>query len=599
MSESTSPEFSSGVQPSPENPSDFVAKLLDGIDIAGELTLYTEAYEAAMERIDPGGVQAERDRLCQEDISSLCDKIDQNQGDTGLPDELLATLEEYNFIYERKFEASPMFPEGRDGSLNIREVLRRNNGKFPEKYWDNTRSGNVLLPDKVLSFIITVEMLHPEEFSDPSSHTEFLPNPELYNRSYDDLRCEFGAKAAGLIVFDAALRGNKSFTHDAFNRGPMIEVPPFIPVSKQLHALWRTDYEAFVEECEKVRSGALQLPENDWLINRTWLVAVRSSAVKSEDGDEHSAAGIYHSGVADIRDQETFRSVVEEVFASTTSTNALQYQEDMGVIDEEMGLVIQLYSEDFISSSEFDDEIGARNGHYGHANYTLGNRAIDVQIMGAGSLLYDADTRGNLQFQPWPSFYELHTDPDHYSPENFARRNVGAIPYAVALATFIFGKPMEVEFHNNKILQVRPYILSNPTEVVTFPDKPALTTTRSVGVINEVLPFLDGNSDNQERTGYIVIEEEFCFTAKGNYKGFPKKGAVILLQPHDGHVQAFCRERGLACLYPRKHHYSDKLLDAIQIYDDEYEAHPKSALHIVSDGFEARIFDIAIDKDHV
>lgn len=592
MSEPQPPENFSETHPVSKDPKAFVDALLSMYCVPGETEAITGAFAAVMERNDPGGKQAERDKQCEADLSRLGDVIDQDPSDPKLPETILAVLEEHNFVYNRTVESSPLFPEGRDGSLGVREVLRRNSGKFPKSFWEDTRSGNVPLSEKVLGFIETNEMLPREEYSEPSSREEFVPDFELYRRTYADLREEFGAKAAGLIVLDATLRGDTGLTRNVLYKNSMIEVPPFIPVSKRLYAFWQSNNDAFVEECENVREQACKLPYSDSPLLRTWMVAIRSSAVKSEDGDEHSAAGVYHSGAADVRNPDAFRSVIEQVFASTTSENALLYQQEASVENEEMGLVVQLYCEQFVTSHELYEGIGVKNGYYGHANYVLKNRAVNVQVMDAGSLLYDSNTAGNFRLKPWPDYADLHTDPDHGSFEYLALSRVRAIPYAVDLASYLFGKSMEVEFHNNKIVQVRPYI-ENGTEVeITFPDnKRALVSTRSVGVIDDVLPHLDGDVDNRGKTGYIIIKDEYCFTASGNYKGFPKEGVVILLKPSDGHVQAYCRERGLTCLFPKSYRNGDYILEAIQVHGDDGELRVKDSLRVISDGFEARVYD--------
>lgn len=73
-------------------------------------------------------------------------------------------------------------------------------------------------------------------------------------------------------------------------------------------------------------------------------IIIRSSAVFSEDNDQTTGAGIYHSepllGKYTFKD---FCTAIEKVYISCDSENALLYRQKNNIGDEKMGISIQKY----------------------------------------------------------------------------------------------------------------------------------------------------------------------------------------------------------------------------------------------------------------
>ncbi len=190
----------------------------------------------------------------------------------------------------------------------------------------------------------------------------------------------------------------------------------------------------------------------------------------------------------------------------------------------------------------------------------------------------------------------LHSHPDHNNtPLRESVYRAGAIPHAVVLAEKLFGKPMQIEFADNAIVQVRPLHVVRG-ENVAFPDNEAIGNFAATGLGDMELEMLDERSDNLDKKGFVVFHTEYMFTV-GNYhsgyRAFPKEGAVIIIEPSvSGHIQAICREKGLLCFYPKNGESVDDFLENIWGDTTEYQEGPAEniKLRFVADGYKGRIY---------
>lgn len=486
---------------------------------------------------------------------------------------------------------SPLFPEGRviRTSLKARGDSEEGEESFnmPAGSDLTDGKGNTLPPD-IAEYIETGHR-DKQEAERISLAIERLE--PVSSKEFEEIRSTYGAKAAGLICFEKRVNIlNKNLGKDS--SAHLLEIPSFIPVSKNLYEAWLSESPDYEDKLEEIRLRVLGF-EDDIHGDSAGLVAVRSSAVKSEDGDKHTGAGVYKSVAVDPKDQQAFRRAVEEVYASARNKLALSYQESIGVTDELMGLVIQRYQETIMDS-------GHDNLFYGQANSTGTNpNLVEIHIP-EGSLLYDkhAILQQHMSLDRRSGFSSelLHSHPDHNNTK--LRESVyrtAAIPHAVVLAEKLFGKPVQVEFADHAIVQVRPLHVARGEKVV-FPDDEAIGNFAATGLGDMELELLDERSDNLDKKGFVVFHTEYMFTV-GNYhsgyKAFPKEGAVIIIEPSvSGHIQAMCREKGLLCFYPKRGENMDEFSENIWGDNQEYENEPTEniKLRFVADGYEGRIY---------
>ncbi len=273
---------------------------------------------------------------------------------------------------------SPLYPEGRVIRTSLKDCGDSEESKesFNMPTYSNLTDGkgNTLPPD-ISEYIQTGhrDKQESERISLAIEHLEPISPKE-----FGEMRLVYGAKAAGLICFEKRVNIlNKKLGKDS--SAHLLEIPPFIPVTKDLYEAWLGKNPGYEDRIEEIRLSALGF-EDDIYGDSAGMVAIRSSAVKSEDGDQYTGAGVYRSVAVDPKDQEAFRRAVEEVYASARDKLALSYQESIGVSDELMGLVIQRYQETMIGS-------GHDNLFYGQANSTGTNpNLVEIHIP-EGSLL--------------------------------------------------------------------------------------------------------------------------------------------------------------------------------------------------------------------
>ncbi len=492
---------------------------------------------------------------------------------------VLDFFDRYGYTFQWRLGASPLFPEGRNVTMSVQKAYDtgrirpyKNDGAIVDMRGDYVSSS--------LTSILLEEVV--KESDDELEVWEVVESLGVVDRELlERLRTQYGAKAATLIAFASKLQELKEKIADSFYYSP--QIPAFVPVAADIYTKWERRDPEFDGVVENLRIQALQLVEQDQLI------VVRSSAVKSEDNETSTGAGVYASVAVDPHDVSAFRQAIETVYGSARSDTALAYQKAHGVSDEKMGLILQAYHE--LPQSNNRDMV------YGHAaSYGAHLELIDVHTQ-TSVVQFDRErTRGCLLKRPIfirvaKNESPLHSHPDHNNTEGSSdnQNAMHTVAYAVLLAEQVFGCPMQVEYAGDKIVQVRPVIGELPDAAVEFPrDQPPLCTARATGAGDYVLTPLEyaGWADNSTREGYVVIPQEYAFSINGVYESLPGKGAVVVLQPStNGHIQALCRERGLLCFYAYR---SDQ--GRAELYATFDEAHERLPLRFVADGRDGRIY---------
>jgi len=492
------------------------------------------------------------------EAAALSDTLENASADEGYGI-VMGILERDGYRVRTDMASSPLFPDGRTKHSSLADAHDQDSGRLYIPYGSELVDKDGRELDGRLKRYL--EEGYPIKKAKEGIAKEIDNLGEIDTNELERLRQIYGTKAANLLVFEnkvaelnAALESDSNVTK--------IDIPPFTAVSVEMYEAWLNNPSLFYEMCELARQDALNLRAASRYGESADIVAIRSSAVKSEDGDEHSGAGVYKSIAVDPSDKDAFRKAVEEVYASTRSHAALTYQQGMGVSDELMGLVIQQYKDKQLS--------GSRNEvFFGHANGRGANKNLLEIHTDAGVLLYDRpaveaalllDERGNERGGL------LHTHPDHDSKLRDAIYPTAEVPHAVVLAEKLFGKTMQVEFVNNSIVQVRPLRITSPEVAISFPEElTALVESAASGFGDMELEKLDEMDDNSDRKGFLLFWREYEFSlgrGHAGYDAFPKEGAVIILQPSSsGHIQAICREKGLMCFYPKNGNRIDHIED--------------------------------------
>lgn len=570
----------------------------------------SEAARTLLEAVEPGRYRTQgnssRLTLAQETARMLSYQLDstatiERLGSSADLDEAVEIarlfISRYPIYKEHNYGRSPLFPEGRSVRIPI-EVDE--DGLVGKSRWG--ASVTIETPDGGYDFPDEIADVRKKVFRRKvrDAHAELMSRVEPIDQTEaSSLRNTFGAKAANLMLFERAYNMLKAdFPYPGELVG--IEIPPFAAVSTDLYRSWKGGDVSFREQLESLREQAQGFAQGDPEFGKLpGLVAIRSSAVHSEDGDNLSGAGIYESVTADPFDAEAFEDAIVKVFASTDSPEAIAYRKAHGVETEEMGLIIQRYVE---------SERSNNSTHYGYVNSRANDPRITEYILEEGSLFFDHDKiDSNLLLSAHDeddrsaTQQYLHTVPDHRK-EVFRevlrgfRGGATEVAHAAVLAERLFGKPVQVEFADANILQVRPIPNYQPrsTEYAFLADREPITWTRAIGFGDLTLKILSAHDDNQDEVGVVIFHSENRFTTgldNAGYAAMPAEGAVIILHNdgHSGHAQMLAQEQGLLCLFPDTGKTLSRLED---MYYARFRGRTSNeSLRLITDGFTGAIYE--------
>lgn len=420
--------------------------------------------------------------------------------------------------------------------------------------------------------------------------------PKRDKEKFDELRLQFGAKAANLIILSEmvdeinSLRKNENFDITT------VKVPEFQAVSVDIYKAWVAgelsddQIRPYFDWANSLMTG------NEWSSRkRPADFIVRSSAVFSEDGEQATGAGIYESIVVPAGSTfEEFKEAVIRVYASTQSEQAREYRQQYGIQSEEMGLVIQK----FIPSESYRTYGGSNHG-YVNSRLTGVPQLMEIvtetsrnfvkrdELDFALAMSVGIDSRAFHNVQQFP--------PDIYKIESDLPARLGQVTYVVER---IWGRDIQIEFvyedsSTINVVQVRdlPESVLGEAVQVEFPDEDPIHSGASIGVGDMELDVLDNESLNYEKRGLVVFEGNKKWTYQGRPHSFPKEGVVVIARNdgENGHIQTLAAERGLICIFPGDVERGSSLTFR--------EFLNLRKVRVVSNGMEARMYAVSGEKD--
>ncbi len=489
-----------------------------------------------------------------------------------------------------RYSPSPLFPEGREAYVPLDlSVGRKPDVPSRTKYVVDCHGEKVEVSDKITEYFNRYRDSEPtpDEIGEIQAVAErFL---SLDDHEYQKLRETYGTKAATLFILDGAISAFRSAIDNKFDAADF-EVPKFTAAPVDLHRMYKEDDPKYEEHLEEVRQQAIAVTNDryDPELYRP-LVAVRSSAVLSEDGEDASGAGIYASVSADPRDPESFRKAVEEVFDSVDTDEAKAYRSANGVDEEQMGLLIQRYIEDTKDSKD--------TCLYGYIQSSDPfGRLIRLSSKG-GELLFDRNAVED-RFMVAPPFRfsqpTFHYNPDHNKLISSFSHKGAQLANAALFAEKLFEKQVELEFalddsSTTYVVQVRPLPRQERPEEVTFPtDVEPLVECRAIGVGDVIVAVRDNDEYGLDEFMFDWLDDEEN-TGKTLHKR--DKRSVFVIGFNDaisGHIQMLARERGQICLYPNAlTALPPELSD--QIKPDRQQSRIRK-FRVVADGYRGAIY---------
>lgn len=406
---------------------------------------------------------------------------------------------------------------------------------------------------------------------------------------FDELRLQYGAKAANLLILFEFV-GDINMLYSDRLYGPRIVVPDFKVVPVGLYRAW-SEGKFVDDDLHPYFEWVSGLKEEDSLYEDNPPSAnyiVRSSAVFSEDGEKVTGAGMYDSvrvhGGATFED---FKEAVTSVYTSTDSPHAQAYRKQYGIDSEEMGLVIQK----FISPDK--------------NSVASGEGFCNSRLPGVPQLM-EVVTRTSRNFvnrEELDLFLALDVDKKeeafqsvHHFPPDIHRVAV-ELPIRVAQITSaverIWGRDIQVEFVAEgpeiHFVQVRelPTRIMPPESKIQFPETLPTHTGAAIGIGDMELPILE-REDNSQKKGVVVIRANYGWTNwVDNNSCLPKEGAVIITDDEggSGHIQTLCAEKGLVCIFPAKEEKGGPTLKY-----SEFSGLNK--VRVVANGLEGRVYEI-------
>lgn len=397
---------------------------------------------------------------------------------------------------------------------------------------------------------------------------------------FNTLRLQFGAKAANLIILsESVAQINELFP--SFHE-PKVVIPDFQTVPVDVYNAWfngtlnEEQLKLYYEWARSLRNHSSRKQDSPASI------IVRSSAVYSEDDEKITGAGIYQSIIVSPNSSyEEFKRAVFSVFESVNTPEAQAYRALNGIVQEQMGLIIQKYIEpDYTSHSTS-----------GYVNSMFPGVPQLMEIITKSSRNFIDN--GNLDFflphdthtiSKYGDVHHFPPDTTKVSPEVIVR-----VAKVIKVLEKIFGSSIQVEYVVTglrvNVVQVRKLPVDTEFQAakISFPDKPTIFTGSSFGFYDDDLTVLDNTQDNSQKTGVVIF--------KGNDKGslynlnsFPKAGVVIIYDDNaaNGHFQTVCAERGLVCVYQNKSDHMSALPFS--------QLSQMRSIRVVSNGFEGRVY---------
>lgn len=406
-------------------------------------------------------------------------------------------------------------------------------------------------------------------------------------------RLKYGAKGANLILLKNLIPKLQGTSFE--NCLKMTNIPEFELVPADIYLKWASGENTEIE-LRKVYEDV-----QNW----DCPLAVRSSAVYSEDGENITGAGIYDTKFTKSNGAPTFeefRDAVYAVYESCNSTRAQKYRTENGIEQEAMGLVIQKeiknYEKGYVNStrpySQNLLEIVLEN-HSEKTSYLFNKAKVRKSAMA-------------LKVRP-PIYSEnLHVQLDlTWKDQNILPSVYYKLAGLIMILEQHYGHPVQVEFvieeddddgNNVRIVQGRPLpkkMFSVPQ--VDFPkETPYIAEFDSIGTCDETLEVLDPDYDLSDKKGISLIRNSEGATIHSDFRttSLPKEGVVIMLtrsRAGFGHMETLALEKGLVVLSANSDWRAVEALQAaIKI---EVATISNTKFRVVSNGEKARIYAVA------
>lgn len=339
-------------------------------------------------------------------------------------------------------------------------------------------------------------------------------------------------------------------------------------------------------------------------------VAVRSSAVVSEDNEELSGAGIYDTFFlyGNELKPNTLVDAVLKVYESVNSPRAVQYRKENGLDDERMAVVVQKLSHD----------IGFYNG-VTQSRLQAVPRIVPVSwsyevgavVEGKGSKIKTVYLRKVGRGKE--SYYKTHFISDNSNHGDAREVNEVIIPIILGLKER-YGKDFEAEFSADfereivNMLQIRP-LTNISDEKVVFPKKEILFTSGTsgccMGAGEYIGPWVHKDDvnmmwDEPEQYAFIIpsmpqtVEKDAKLRSWLEVqKGKPvfdynrltpnKRVIVVTKRLHYGsHAMTIANEKGIICM--GKYQEKDELTEHLKERNIKY-------IHLVCNGLIGRAYE--------
>jgi len=451
------------------------------------------------------------------------------------------------------YSPSPLFPDGRQQYVPL-DLSDGRKPKVPQRteYVADCHGEKVKLREDIVKYVNRSRDSGPtdEEIEEMQSLAESVLNFD--EQEYELLKEAFGTKAATLFILAETIETFSSASESMQNTANFV-VPKLTVAPTELHRMYKAGDERYEDYLEDIRQKAIAVTQGDQFDPELYrpLVAVRSSAVKSEDGDNVSGAGIYASVSADPRDPDSFRQAVETVFDSMDTEEAQAYLEENGIDEEHMGLLIQRYVED---TKNYKDTC-----IYGYVQSSDPFGRFITLSSETGELLFDRSA-AEARFMVDPPFGQqqptLHYTPDHDTLISDFSRGGARLANAALFAEKLFGKQVELEFvldysNTAHVVQVRPLPNQEKPEEVIFPsDVDPIVECRAIGVGDVIVTVRDDEEYGPDEHKLHWIDTEYHMG--GTFQKRDHKSVFVIgyNDANSGHIQMLARERGQICLYP-------------------------------------------------
>lgn len=344
-------------------------------------------------------------------------------------------------------------------------------------------------------------------------------------------------------------------------------------------------------------------------------IAVRSSAVVSEDSDEHSGAGLYDTHFLGGRQQkpvtpQNLFDAVLKVYSSVNNPAAVRYRKENNLGEERMAVIVQEMAQGYngvaFSRMPWRKDIVPVSWSWKTGAVVGSSSYKDIQI---AHFAYRGDKADmGREEKKWETIFSKDFNSgSHVEAIRFnflpliyrIRKRYGRefdLEFSLSLPSNPYAKSSDLQKHNLdiKLLQIRPLTNINDN-IVRFPHRKAIFEANNVMGAGEYIgpwakPIRDVNLGWHEPEHYAFVAYKLEQSLPNLGTGLnlneitPNKRAIILTGPFNPgtHALTIAHERSILCLIGD---YGGE-----SIFDSDNRNAP-NYIHIVSDGLRAKVYE--------